>query len=75
MDTPKYRADVAGINEATWSNNAMEYDTPEEVKEWLKGLSSRWFGYDMARVVSTNTPKGEAIDKNDESIFQNFRRS
>ena len=52
----------------------MEYDTIEECKEWLNGLKSRWFGYDMARIVPANTPYGEVIDMEDETIYQNFRR-
>ena len=70
----KYRCDVAGMRENNWSNNAMEYDTIEECKEWLNGLKSRWFGYDMARIVPANTPYGEVIDMEDETIYQNFRR-
>lgn len=69
----KWRADVAGVRESTWSNNGMVYDTPEEVKEWLDGLKMRWFGYDMARVVSDDTPRHQTIDMNDPSIYQNFR--
>ena len=69
----KYRADVAGVKDSRWGKNAMEYDSPEEVKEWLNGLKNRWFGYDMARIVTVDTPYGEVIDMEDETIYQNFR--
>ena len=72
-ETGKWRADVAGTHENVWSNNAIEYDTEEEVKKWLDGLKNRWFGYDMARVVPASTPRREKIDKNDPTIYQNFR--
>lgn len=74
----KYRADIAAIGESRWSNNAMEYDTPEEVKAWLDGLATRWFGYDMARIVSADTPRNEDIkpgEFNIGAVYQNFRRS
>jgi hypothetical protein len=70
----KWRADVAGKDEANWSNNGMEYNTSVEVRNWLDGLAGRWFGYDMSRVVPTTTPKREAIDPNDPTIYQNFRK-
>jgi hypothetical protein len=73
-NTTKFRAEVAGTRENVWSTNAMEYNTPEEAKVWLDGLSSRWFGYDMGRVVSTDTPRREAIDLVNQDIYQNFRR-
>jgi hypothetical protein len=69
----KYRAEVTGTRENVWSTNAMEYDTEEEAKEWLKGLSGRWFGYDMSRVVPTSVPKGQPVDMENDVIFQNFR--
>lgn len=73
MSEMKYRADIAAIGENVWSNNAMEYDTIEEVKEWLDGLAGRWFGYDMSRIVTTDTPKNEQISM-DHELYQNFRR-
>ena len=70
----KYRADVTGVRENVWSTNAMEYDTEEEAKEWLKGLAGRWFGYDMSRVVPTTVPKNQPVDMQNDVIFQNFRK-
>jgi len=70
----KYRAEVTGIRENVWSTNAMEYDTEEEAKEWLKGLAGRWFGYDMSRVVPTTTPTNQPVDMQNDVIYQNFRR-
>lgn len=71
--TGQFRADVTGIGENSWSNNAMVYDTEDEAKDWLAGLSMRWFGYDMARVVPADTPTKEPVDMNDPTIYQNFR--
>lgn len=68
----KYRAEIAAIGESVWSNNAMEYDSIDEVKTWLDGLASRWFGYDMSRIVTTDTPKNEKILPYQET-YQNFR--
>lgn len=70
----KYRAEVAGIGENTWSTNAIEYDTPEEAKKWLDDLSGKWFGYDMSRVVPIPTPRGEEINRVSNEIYQNFRQ-
>lgn len=70
----KWRADVAGVRETVWSNNAIVYNTPEEVKKWLDKLSTRWSGYDMSRVVPSQTPTGERIDMNDPDIYQNYRK-
>jgi hypothetical protein len=70
----KWRADVAGKGEANWSNNGMEYNTSAEAKNWLDGLAGRWFGYDMSRVVPANTPRREAVDPNDPTIYQNYRK-
>lgn len=74
MSGEKYRAEVAGRGEDTWSTNAMEYNTPEEAQEWLDNLKMRWFGYDMARVVPVSTPARERVDPSDPTIYQNFRR-
>lgn len=74
-DVPvKYRAEVTGVRENKWSSNAMEYDTEEEAKDWLRGLATRWFGYDMSRVVPTTVPKGQPVDMENDVLFQNFRR-
>jgi hypothetical protein len=74
MTEVKYRADVTGAGELVWSTNSMEYDTPDEAKAWLDGLAVRWTGYDAARVVTTDTPRGEAFDSNDDRIYQNFKK-
>ncbi len=68
-----YRCDVGAVRETNWSNNAMEYNTIEECKEWLDGLKTRWFGYDIARIVTADTPKGEIIDRTDNRIYQDYR--
>jgi len=70
----KYRAEVVGTGENTWSTNAKEYNTEEEAKAWLDGLSGRWFGYDMSRVVPTTTPRGQPVDIKNDNIYQNFSR-
>lgn len=71
----KYRAEVGGIGENVWSGNAMEYDTEEEAKDWLRGLASRWYGYNISRVVPTSTITNEPIDLGDKAIFQNYRKN
>jgi hypothetical protein len=72
--SPKFRAEVTGKGENVWSNNAVEYDTEEEAKKWLDGLSNRWFGYDMSRVVPTTTPPRQPVDMEKDILYQNFRR-
>ena len=69
----KYRAEVTGTRENSWSGNAMEYDTEQEAKDWLDGLRSRWFGYDMGRVVPVSTPRNQPVDMENDIIYQNFR--
>ena len=69
----KYRAEVTGVKENTWSGNGMEYDTEEEAKKWLDGLANRWFGYDMGRVVPITTPRNQPVDMQNDIIYQNFR--
>lgn len=71
--TQKWKAQICAVRENVWSENAMVYDTPEEVKEWLDGLRSRWFGYDAARIVPESTPNREPVDRNDPQIYQWFR--
>ncbi len=70
----KFRAEVTGIGENVWSCNGMEYDTDAQAKEWLDGLSTRWFGYDMSRVVTVDTPKRQMVNFETDSFYQNFRR-
>ena len=69
----KYRAEVGATGENTWSSNSMEYDTEDEAKNWLRGLASRWFGYNVSRVVPVSTPKGQTIDLTNDFLFQNYR--
>lgn len=70
----KFRAEVTGVRENVWSTNGMEYNTEEEAKKWLDGLSGRWFGYDMSRVVPTSTPRNQPVNVNSDVIYQNFRK-
>lgn len=70
----KYRAEVAGIGEKVWSTNAKEYDTEEEAKAWLDEKRFSWFGYDMGRVVTTDTPRNQPV-RPDDVVYQNFRTS
>jgi hypothetical protein len=69
----KFRAEVTGMKENVWSCNAMEYESVEEAKAWLDGLSCRWFGYDMARVVSVDVPKNQPVNFETDEFYQNFR--
>jgi hypothetical protein len=46
----------------------MDYDTRAEAEAWLDGLRMRWFGYDMARVVTIDTPRNQPIDPPTTSI-------
>jgi len=71
----KYRAEVAATGENRWSNNSMEYDTPEEAKQWLDGLSGRWFGYNLSRVVPVSTPYNQPVDMGNDELYQNYRKS
>lgn len=70
----KFRADVAGVRENVWSTNAKEYNTEEEAKKWLDGLSDRWNGYDMSRVVPSTTPRNQPVDMQNDVIYQNYRK-
>jgi hypothetical protein len=69
-----FRAEVTGAGENVWSTNAIEYNTEEEAKKWLDGLSGRWFGYDMSRVVPSSVPKGQPVNLQSDIIYQNFRK-
>ena len=69
----KFRAEVTGIREMTWSCNSLEYDTPQEAEAWLKGLAGRWTGYDMSRVVPVDTPMNQPVNFDTDTFFQNFR--
>jgi hypothetical protein len=69
----KYRAEVTGINEDVWSGNAIEYDTVEEAEQYLNNLSSKWFGFDMSRIVPTTTPTRQKVDYDNDMFYQDFR--
>lgn len=70
----KFRTEVAGIGENTWSSNGILYDNKKEAEQWLNDLSIRWAGFDMSRIVPEEQPKMETINLNDSKIFQNFRK-
>jgi len=70
----KYRAEIAANGENVWSNNAVQYDTPELAKDALDKLSTKWFGYNLSRVVPITTPEHEAVDMATQDIYQNFRK-
>lgn len=74
LPVEEYRADIAGIKESHWSTNEMTFPTIDKVKAYLDGLSLRWFGYDMARIVPNSEPTGQEIDMEDPLIYQNFRK-
>jgi hypothetical protein len=69
----KYRAEVCAVNENVWSSNAMEYNSPSQAYEWLDGLRNRWFGYNLSRVVSSDTPRNQPLDLEKDVIYQNYR--
>ena len=68
-----YKVQVAGSGENVWSENALRFDTPEEAKAYASDLLGRWFGADMARVVSSDTPTRAAVDPSDSQIVINYR--
>lgn len=68
-----WKAQVAGTGESTWSGNGVTFDTPEEAKAWIADLSMKWFGFDMGRVVPSDTPTGQSVDPSDPQITHNFR--
>jgi hypothetical protein len=70
----KFRAEVAGKGENVWSTNDMEFNTEQEAQKWLDGLSGRWFGYDLGRVVPVSTPTRQPVDLENDVIYQNYRR-
>lgn len=70
----KYRAEVAGTNENIWSGNAIEYDTVKDAQDYLTKLSSKWFGYDLSRVVPATTPDRQKVDFENDVFFQIFRK-
>lgn len=74
LNEEKWRAEVTGIGEDKWSSNSMEYPSEQDAKKYLDKLSSRWFGYDLGRVVPSSTPKGQKVDTKSQNIHQNFRK-
>lgn len=69
----KYRVEVTGTNEMVWSTNAMRYDTKDEAEQALRDLAGRWLGMDAGRVVTDDTPQGEAFDADDTRIVLNYK--
>lgn len=72
--TGKFRVDVGGVGENSWSTNSMRFDTEEEGVKYAKNLLGRWYGADIARVVPESTPSREKIDLQDPTICINDRR-
>lgn len=68
----KYIAEVVGHGENVWSRNTTFFDTEDEAKSYLRGLASRWFGFDASRIVPEDTPPREKVDATDSRIFQNY---
>jgi len=68
-----YKAQVAGIGEDVWSENALRFDTPEEARAYILDLANRWFGFDLGRVVTEDTPSRESVDMSDPRIVFNTR--
>lgn len=68
-----WKAQVAGIGEMVWSENALRFDTEEEARAHIADLSMRWFGFDLGRVVPADTPNREPVDLSDPKITHNFR--
>jgi hypothetical protein len=66
-------AQVAGVGEGVWSGNGMTFDSPDSAKAWIADLSTRWFGFDMGRVVPVGTPSRQPVDMDDPTITHNFR--
>lgn len=67
----KFRAEITGVGEDQWSNNACEYDTEQQAKEWLDNLT--WTGYDRSRIVPVSTPTRERFSTSN-ILYQNYRR-
>lgn len=69
LDATSYRVDVQGVGESVWSNNALEFDTPEAADAYARDLGSRWFGIEAYRVVPVSTPKHETVKPEDRKEF------
>ena len=69
----KYRAEDCAVGENVWSSNAVEYNSPSEAYEWLDNLGDRWSGFDLSRVVSSDTPRRQPLDLGKDVIYQNHR--
>ena len=68
-----WKAQVAGNGEQVWSENALRFETEEEARKYISDLSMRWFGFDLGRVVPSDTPNREPVDLSDPKITHNFR--
>jgi hypothetical protein len=69
-----FRAEVTGLNENVWSTNSLEFETKQEAIDWVKDLSGRWFGCDMGRVVTTDTPRNQQVNIETDELVFNYRR-
>lgn len=74
MPPPTFKAEVAGIGEDVWSGNALLFGTREAAEAYIYDLAGRWFGFDLGRVVTADTPKRQPVDLNDPTIVYNARR-
>jgi len=72
-NSSKFRADVTSIKEMRWSSNSLEHETYQSAQAYLDGLSERWTGFDMSRIVPVDTPKNEQVDLVNHTLYQNFR--
>lgn len=68
----KFRCEVTGIGENTWSSNGKDYDTIEAAEAALDSLADRWFGFDRSRIVPSDTPRGQKVSDTD-VLYQNLK--
>jgi hypothetical protein len=68
-----FRAEVLGVGENVWSSNSMEFKTEQEAKDWLIGLSRRWFGCDAGRIVKNSTERNQEVNWDTDTFTFNFR--
>lgn len=69
-----FKAEVAGIGEDVWSGNALLFGTREAAEAYILELSTRWFGFDLGRVVTADTPPRQPVNLSDPTIVYNARR-
>lgn len=69
----KFKVQVTGVGEYTWSENSLSFDTEEEAKAYADDLMGRWMGADMARVVPVSTPRGASVEADDPAVVVNYR--